>query len=169
MSPQPVSHGAYRFDAQRLCHAGRKRGLIRRLDHRDGNWLMRASYYDPTRDESVEIADCTADGVASLLGEILGLSSQRGHPTLELQRDDGSSLSFSTDGARAYLVYVNSLSESFHSTGGIGVEPLVFDYFGSWSEAPASCLVGIEEAQECATAFALSGTADTARVLFEPD
>ena len=110
---------------------------------------MRASYYDPTRDEVVEIADCTADGVASLLSAILGLSSQRGHPTLELQRDDGSSLSLSTDGERAYLVYVNSLSESFHSTGGIGVEPLVFDYFGSWSEAPATCLVGVKEAQEC--------------------
>jgi hypothetical protein len=130
---------------------------------------MRATYYDPAKDEVVEAGDCAADGVASLLSVILGLSSQRGHPTLELQRDDGSSLSLSTDGVHSYLVYVNSLGESFHSTGGIGTEPLVFDYFGSWSEAPASCLVSVDDALECARAFVLSGTADTARVLFEPD
>jgi hypothetical protein len=130
---------------------------------------MRAAYYDPDKDEVVEAGDCTTDGVALLLSVILGLSSQRGHPTLALQRDDASSLSLSTDGSRVCLVYMNSLGESFHSTGGMGVEPLVFDYFGSWSEAPASCLVSVENALECARAFALSGTADTARVLFDPD
>lgn len=131
---------------------------------------MRAKYYDPATDEVVDAGDCAADGVASLLGVILGLScTQRGYPALELQREDGSSLSLSTDGARVYLVYMNSLGESFHSIGGMGVEDLVFDYFGSWSEAPASYLVSVDDALECARAFALSGTADTARVLFEPD
>lgn len=130
---------------------------------------MRATYYDPAKDETVVAADCAADGVALLLSAILRLNSQRGHPTLELRSDDGSSLSLSTDGTRAYLVYVNSLGESFHSTGGLGAGPLVFDYFGSWSEAPAGCLVSVEEALACATAFALAGTAGTARVLFEPD
>jgi hypothetical protein len=131
--------------------------------------VTQVGYYDPTKDEAVEIDGCTADGVPSLLGVILGLSSQRGHPTLELLRGDGSSLDLSTDGARAYLVYVNQLGESFHSTGGQGAEPLVFDYFGSWSEARASCLVSVEDALECTNAFALAGSADTARVLFEPE
>jgi hypothetical protein len=67
--------------------------------------------------------------------------------------------------ARAYLVHVNSLGESFHSAGGLGAESLAFDYFGSWSEAPASCLVSLDEAHECAVAFVLSGTAGNARVI----
>lgn len=62
---------------------------------------------------------------------------------MEFRREDGSSLSLSTDGTRAFLVHVNSLEESFHGVGGLGAESLIFDYFGSWSEAPASCLVGL--------------------------
>jgi hypothetical protein len=34
------------------------------------------AYYDPTKDEAVEIDGCAADGVPSLLGVIVGLSSQ---------------------------------------------------------------------------------------------
>jgi hypothetical protein len=143
--------------------------FIRGLDQCDGNGLMRASYFEPAKDEAVELAGCSVDNISSLLGVILGLSSKRGHPTLELVRGDGSSLALSTDGTRAYLVFVNSLGESFHSTGGSGGESMVFDYFGSWSEAPASSLVSLEYAQQCAEAFALTGTADTDRVLFEPD
>jgi hypothetical protein len=60
---------------------------------------------------------------------------------LEWLRGHRSSLALSADGGRAYLVYVNQLGESFHSTDGQGAEPLVFDDLGSWSEAPASCPV----------------------------
>jgi len=131
---------------------------------------MRASYNDSLKDETAEIVDRTAGDVSSWIAVVLQLSSQRGHPTLELLRDDGSSLALSTDGSRAYLVFINSLGESFHSTGSSSDgESMVFDYFESWSEAPASCLVSLEEAQECAKVFALRGTADTGRVLFEPD
>jgi hypothetical protein len=70
---------------------------------------------------------------------MMGRPSGRGYPTWELARDDGSSLALSTDGTRAFLVWTNSLGESFHSAGHDPTdgEPMVFDYFGSWSEAPA--------------------------------
>lgn len=131
---------------------------------------MRASYYDPVKDEPVELESSEGD-IPSLLDLILALQSQRGHPTLELTREDGASLSLSTDGERAYLVWTNSLGESSRSMGNDqhGTIPLVFDYFGSWSEAPQRYLVTIEEAIQCVQTFYHTGTADTDRVLFEPD
>ncbi|SRR6266851_4099390 len=130
---------------------------------------MHASYFDPIREIVVESTSNSVDDVTKLLGVVLSLNSQRGHPTLELTRRDGSTLSLSTDGKRAYLVWVNSLGESFHSTGSSDGEPLVFDYFGSWSEAPASFLVRLDDAMRCAETFVSTGTADTDQVLFEPD
>jgi hypothetical protein len=84
-------------------------------------------------------------------------------------RPDGSSLSLSTDGTNALLVFVNSLEESFHSVGdGDEDAPaMVFDYFGSWSEAPAASLVPLAAALECVQAYAATGSPDTPRVLFE--
>jgi len=132
--------------------------------------MMQASYYNPFKDNVVEIEECSDDGIQGLFDVILAMESQRGHPTLELMHGNGVSLSLSTDGERAYLVWVNSLGESFHSVSdGRYIGPLIFDYFGSWSEAPQQYLVGIDDAMQCARTFCLTGTADTDRVLFEPD
>jgi hypothetical protein len=133
--------------------------------------MMKASYYDPNKDEVVEILQWSEDDVQRLLDVILDLCSQRGHATLELMRGDGSSLSLSTDGDRAYLVWTNPLGESFHSVGNSQREgsSLTFDYFGSWSEAPQQYLVDLQDAEQCARNFFLTGAADTDRVLFEPD
>jgi hypothetical protein len=61
----------------------------------------------------------------------------------------------------------------FHSTGGgdkqIGDKIMVFDYFGSWSEARTDWLVPLEDGRQCVEKFFLTGTADIDRVLFEPD
>lgn len=133
--------------------------------------MMQASYYDPVKDEVVQIREASEKDIQNLLYVILKLRSGRGHPTLELMRGDGASLSLSTDGERAYLVWVDSLGESFHSVGGGQCKgaPLIFDYFGSWSEAPSQYLVAFEDAVQCTRAFYLTGTAGTDRVLFEPD
>lgn len=133
--------------------------------------MMQASYFDPVKDEAIETREFSENDVQDLLDTILALRSMRGHPTLELTRADGASLSLSTDGELAYLVWINSLGESFHSVGNDQREgaPLVFDYFGSWSEAPQQYLVRLEDAVQCAKTFFLTGTADTDRVLFEPD
>ena len=42
----------------------------------------------------------------------------RGHPVLELTCPGGSSLLAATDGTRCALAWINTLEESFHSTGG---------------------------------------------------
>jgi hypothetical protein len=125
--------------------------------------MMKASYFDPFKDKAVEVQEFSADDVQGLLDTILGLRSQSGHPTLELTRPDGTSLSLSTDGELAYLVWSNSLGESFHSVGSGGCDgvPLVFDYFGSWSEAPQQYLVRLEDAVQCAKTYSKTGTANT--------
>lgn len=133
--------------------------------------MMHASYYDPVKDKAMEIRESSEDDIQGLLDVILTLRSQRGHPTVELTRRDGASLSLSTDGERAYLVWTDSLGESFHSVGSgqQGGAPLIFDYFGSWSEAPQQYLIALDDAVQCARTFYLAGTADTDRVHFEPD
>jgi hypothetical protein len=132
---------------------------------------MRASYYDPTSDKVVEVTECLQCDVPGLVAEVLKLQTLRGNPTLEFKREDGAYLSLSTDGELAYLVWVNQLGESFHSVGSGRPEgeSLIFDYFGSWSEALPGNLVSMEEAMHSVDNFFLTGTADTKSVLFEPD
>jgi hypothetical protein len=97
----------------------------------------------------------------NLFHRILELSSGRGHPALELLRQDGSSLVIATDGPRCVLSWAKTLGGSFHSVGGSPGPVLIFDYFGSWSEAPAEFTIGPREALECARRFILSGTPDS--------
>jgi hypothetical protein len=69
------------------------------------------------------------------------------------------------------ISYGPALSEvhfTASATTRITVSPW-FDYFGSWSEAARQHLVSLEDAVLCTQRFALAGTADTDRVLFEPD
>lgn len=132
---------------------------------------MRASYFDPVNEKTIVIQQCSEEDVPGLLDAILAIRSHRGHPTLELTIPDGASLALSTDGELAYLVWISSLGDSCHSVGNdqnTG-ESLVFDYLGSWSEAPRQYLVSLEDAVLCTQRFFHTGTADTDRVLFEPD
>lgn len=133
--------------------------------------MTRASYFDPANDKAVEIVRCSAADAPGLIGAILALRSRRGHPTLELTTTPGATLSLSTDGELAYLMWTSPPGDSLHSVGSDQnrTEPLVFDYFGSWSEAPRQHLVSLEDAVLCAQRFILTGTADTDRVLFESD
>jgi hypothetical protein len=133
--------------------------------------MMRASYFDPVNDKTVEIPQCSEGDVLGLLDVVMALRSQRGHPALELTIADGATLSLSTDGESAYLGWTSSLGDSFHSVGNDqnGVGSLVFDYFGSWSETPRRYLVSVGDALLCMQRFFLTGTADTDRVHFEPD
>lgn len=132
---------------------------------------MKASYYDSTKEQPMEIGQCSEEDLQGLVKAILGLRSGRGCPTLELVRRDGASLSLSTDGVRYYLVWINSLGQSSHSLGSderAGAS-LIFDYFGSWSEAPQQYLISLEDAMQCARNFFRTGTPDLERVHFETD
>lgn len=51
----------------------------------------------------------------------------------------------------------------------VGGGLLVFDYFGSWSEAPDDLLVPLADAVGCVTQYLAHGVPDTATVIFSPD
>ena len=129
----------------------------------------RAAYFDPDRNLIVEALVNSRTDIEPLLAKTLANRSGRGHPTLELSRPDGSSLSLATDGSRAFLSWTNSLGESFHSTGDGENNSLVFDYFGSWSEVPGDNLVGLDDGIDCLENFLEHGVPDNPQVLFQPD
>jgi hypothetical protein len=132
---------------------------------------MRAAYYELARDETVTRSECSPDDIRSLIDVILSLNSPSGHPVLDISRDDGSNMMLATDGERALVVWVDPLHESYHSVGdGKNIdETMIFNTFGTWSEAPGNWLVNLDEAIECIMAFARTGTVGTGRVTFEPD
>lgn len=133
--------------------------------------MATAAYFDPGRDETVQAGPVDESSAVDLIGKVVSLpSDRRGHPAIEFARDDGSVLGIATDGRRAFLVWTNSLGESFHSVGGgVGGGLLVFDYFGSWSEAPDDLLVPLADAVDCVTHYLARGVPDTATVIFSPD
>jgi hypothetical protein len=131
--------------------------------------MASASYFDHERDETVHAVRIDERDVAALVSTVTSLSSGRGHPAIELVRDDGSALSIGTDGQRAFLVWTDSLGGSFHSVGSTGEGVLVYDYFGSWSEAPADQLVSLADAIDCGTQFLRHGVPDPACVIFSQD
>jgi hypothetical protein len=133
--------------------------------------VSKAVWYDADHDVPVEeqLRPGGAD-VADLAAKILRVTSGRGHPALQLLRDDGSSLSLATDGTRAFLMWANSLGETFSSVGSSKpCPPLVYDFFGSWSEAASENLVSLKDAVVAAGTFLVSGIPDTAAVIFRPD
>jgi hypothetical protein len=131
--------------------------------------VIRTQYWNPADDSAVTGQLVSEVELHNLFGRVLGLSSGRGHPALELVREDGSSLVIATDGSRCVLIWVNPLEEPFHSVGGATGPILVFDYFGSWSEVPAEFTITTCEAVECARRFMINGSPDGDSVLFEPD
>jgi hypothetical protein len=130
---------------------------------------MKACYFDPKTEETVEIHVETPEQVKAVLNQAATIGSGRGRPTVEIAKDDGSSLAVSTDGARAFLVWVDSLGGSHHSVGGAADGSMVFDYFGSWSEAPADQLVPADEIDACIRGFLTGASPATDTVLFTPE
>jgi hypothetical protein len=128
--------------------------------------MIEATYWNPGTDSAVTVRLAGENDLPELLGAILAIRGGRGHPALELTRPDGSSLTIATDGIRCALVWINALEESFHSTGGLPGPLLVYEYNGSWSEAPADWAIPIPDALGCAGKFMQHGTPDTDSVLF---
>jgi len=131
--------------------------------------MVTARFYDQNRDAEVEHVLSGDWGVAELVAAVTELPTGRGCPAAELARADGSTLSLGTDGEWAVLVWVDSLGASHHSVGKDSRANFIYDYFGSWSEAPGHCQVPLEHATAAMARFAEHGTAVTDRVLFEPD
>ena len=131
--------------------------------------MIRTQYWNTADDAAVTGQLVSEADLGNLFDRILELSSGRGHPALELVRQDGSSLVIATDGPRCVLIWVNPLEESFHSVGGAPGPMVVIDYFGSWSEVPAEFTIATCDALECARRFVLNGAPDSESVLFEAD
>lgn len=129
--------------------------------------MIRAVHWDPGTESAVRSGVSDEGELPGLPGAVLALRSGRGHPALELKRADGSSLTIATDGTRCALVWINALDESFHSTGGPSGPVLVYDCYGSWSEAPAEWAVPVPDALGCARMFLRHGAPDTESVVFE--
>jgi len=62
-----------------------------------------------------------------------------------------------------------TLGETFHNVGSSGGPLLIFDYFGSWSEANGDCLVPLNDALDSVAQFLRTGKPDTATVVYLPD
>lgn len=126
---------------------------------------MYASYWNPVTQSLVE---APGSQISDLVASILQLESASGHPALELRRGDGSSVTLGTDGEWAVVSWVDPLGEAFASVGETPERVLVYDYFGSWSEAPGFVLVPHLDAVRCLECFARNGSPVTERVLFAP-
>ena len=122
---------------------------------------MRFRYFDPTEQSTVE-GDVHASGeVAELISLVGSLRADRA-PAVELLGGDGSSLVVGVNGERAVLLFTDSGGSATHSvgstTGGSGntgnTGGVVFDYFGSYTELPASYAVPVGVAVAAADGFA---------------
>jgi hypothetical protein len=128
-----------------------------------------ASYFDPDVDSVVSRSVETAAELDALIETVALTTSGRGCPALEVTRSDGSTLTVGTDGSRACLVWIDGVGDSFHSVGGSNGEPLVYDYMGSWSEAPGGWAVPLAHARTALRAFFERGAPSTEDVLFEAE
>ena len=128
-----------------------------------------ASYFDPDGGSVVSRGVESLDELDALLEATALATSGRGRPSLEVARSDGSTVTLGTDGSRACLVWVDGVGNSFHSVGGSPGEPLVYDYMGSWSEAPGEWTVPLAEARAALHAFFETGIPSSVHVLFEAE
>ena len=114
---------------------------------------MRFRYFDPTEQSTVE-GDVRSGGeVAELISMVGGLRADRA-PAVEFVGTDGSSLVVGVAGDRAILLFTDATGTAAHSISGASGSGVVFDYFGSYTEVPASYSVPVGVAVEAAGGFA---------------
>ena len=117
---------------------------------------MRFRYFDSTEQSTVE-GDVHSDGeVAELFSMVGSLRADRA-PAVELVGTDGSSLVVGVAGERAVLLFTDAAGAAAHSVGhstAPGGSGVVFDFFGSYTELPASFAVPVDVAVEAAGGFA---------------
>ncbi len=118
----------------------------------------------------VQFAVETASDVQRAVEDVLATRTSIGHPTLEVKLVDGTSLSLSTDGERAFLVCIDSDGASHSSVGGPPQGAvLVFDYRGSWSEAGSGSTVPLSVAVRALGEFVERGAVPPDLLGFEAD
>jgi hypothetical protein len=131
--------------------------------------VVRARYFDPRGDRVVETDVMDEDGVRDLIEIVITLDSKRGHPALEIEDANGSSLTIGISGNRAVLMWADSLDESRHTVSGASGDTIWFDYFGSSTEVPSEYCIHLEQAREAVLSFVRGGLPEADEIMFEPD
>ena len=117
---------------------------------------MRFRYFDPAEQSTVEGDVHSGGEVEELIALVGGLRADRA-PAVELVGTDGSSLVVGVAGERAVLLFTDASGAAAHSVGSSGAQHgsgVVFDYFGSYTELPASYAVPVGVAVQAADGFA---------------
>ena len=116
---------------------------------------VRFRYFDPAEQSTVEGDVHHGGEVAELISMVGDLRTDRA-PAVELLGGDGSSLVVGVAGDRAVLLFTDSAGAAAHSVGAAGGDTrgVVFDYFGSYTELPASYAVPVGVAVAAADGFA---------------
>jgi hypothetical protein len=131
---------------------------------------MIASYLPPDATRRLKSTITTSQELDALLAHAARLKGGRGVPAVELIADDGSTLMIGQVEQGAVLMWGDRLGETQHSVGPAGAEGLVvFDYFGSFTEVPAECVVSMELAREAALQFLDAGYPLVEGLTMEPD
>jgi hypothetical protein len=97
--------------------------------------MMRVSWFHPRTERKIESEAVSANDLLRVVDEAWQVTAGCGLPSVVAVRNDDTVLAVSGDGERAFITWVDSLGDSYHSVGGSFTEILVFDHFGSWSEA----------------------------------
>ncbi len=125
------------------------------------------SYFDSASERSVERQVVTDSDVIAAVKIVGQFRSGRGSAAVEVRREDGSTLTWASDGERAALIWIDYLGQSFHSTGGSPGPSVVYDYFGSWSEVPSE--LALPESEALAALLRFAGGGNEIGVTFELD
>jgi hypothetical protein len=124
-------------------------------------------YFDARSEQIVERPVVSDADVLAAVESAAHSQTDRGRAAVEVQRADGSSLTFAADSERAALIWIDGLGQPFPSTDGEPGLALVFDYFGSWSEVPCEYTLSVPTALAALVRFATDG--DVSGLAFAPD
>ena len=131
---------------------------------------MKAYYWDPNSDQVVSRKISEPADVLDVFGHVRDASAATGQPTVEFDRGDGSALTIVVTTTWCFIWWADSLGATFHSVGDRNAEGLVvFDYFGHYTEIPASYTVTLEQGSAAAVAYHEAGSPITSDLTMEAD
>ncbi len=109
---------------------------------------MRFRYFDPAEQATVEGRVHSTDEVAELVSMIRTLGGAES-PAVEFAGHDGSSVVLGIAGERAALLCTDASGITSHSVAASAADleaAIVFDYFGAYTELPASYVIRTRDA-----------------------
>ena len=131
---------------------------------------MLLRYCEPSDGVLCEATLMDASQVEDVLGLVASHPTPHGIGAVEIVRDDGSVLGVFQTRCGFVLSWLTPDGSSKHTYGEIASDGLVtFDYFGSYSEVPASYVITRSAAVKIISLFVSTGTPDVPLVRWESD